>query len=92
MPPSRYLRHRATICRSAPRGGSGVGADAVADEIIVSTYAPSPAAAPTVLLRLFVDDDDATARVRAVVLAVDREGFPVIRGGNYKIEARGIVD
>lgn len=26
------------------------------------------------------------------ILAVDREGFPVIRGGNYKIEARGIVD
>ena len=26
------------------------------------------------------------------VLCVDREGFPVIRGGNYKIEARGIVD
>lgn len=25
-------------------------------------------------------------------LAVDRDGFPVIRGGNYKIEARGIVD
>lgn len=25
-------------------------------------------------------------------LCVDREGFPVIRGGNYKIEARGIVD
>lgn len=26
------------------------------------------------------------------ILCVDREGFPVIRGGNYKIEARGIVD
>ena len=26
------------------------------------------------------------------VLAVDRDGFPVIRGGNYTIEARGIVD
>ena len=26
------------------------------------------------------------------LLTVDREGFPVIRGGNYKIEARGIVD
>lgn len=26
------------------------------------------------------------------VLAVDREGFPVIRGGRYKIEARGIVN
>jgi hypothetical protein len=25
-------------------------------------------------------------------LCVDREGFPIIRGGNYKIEARGIVD
>lgn len=25
-------------------------------------------------------------------LCVDREGFPVIRGGNYRIEARGIVD
>lgn len=25
-------------------------------------------------------------------LCVDREGYPVIRGGNYKIEARGIVD
>ena len=25
-------------------------------------------------------------------LCVDREGFPVIRGGNYKIESRGIVD
>ena len=25
-------------------------------------------------------------------LAVDREGFPVIRGGRYKIEARGIVN
>ena len=25
-------------------------------------------------------------------LCVDREGFPVIRGGAYKIEARGIVD
>jgi prepilin-type N-terminal cleavage/methylation domain-containing protein len=45
----------------APRAGSGVGAgEAVADEIIVSTYAPSPAAAPTVLLRLYVDDDDDT--------------------------------
>lgn len=29
---------------------------------------------------------------RRPVLAVDREGFPVIRGGNYRIEARGIVD
>ena len=26
------------------------------------------------------------------VLCVDREGFPVIRGGKYKIEARGIVN
>jgi hypothetical protein len=26
------------------------------------------------------------------LLAVDRDGFPIIRGGNYKIEARGIVD
>lgn len=26
------------------------------------------------------------------MLAVDREGFPVIRGGQYKIEARGIVN
>jgi len=26
------------------------------------------------------------------MLAVDREGFPVIRGGKYKIEARGIVN
>lgn len=26
------------------------------------------------------------------ILCVDREGYPVIRGGNYKIEARGIVD
>jgi hypothetical protein len=26
------------------------------------------------------------------ILAVDRDGFPVIRGGNYTIEARGIVD
>lgn len=26
------------------------------------------------------------------MLAVDREGFPVIRGGRYKIEARGIVN
>lgn len=26
------------------------------------------------------------------ILAVDREGFPVIRGGKYKIEARGIVN
>ena len=25
-------------------------------------------------------------------LAVDRDGFPVIRGGKYKIEARGIVN
>ena len=51
----------------APRAGGGVGADAVADEIIVSTYAPSPAAAPTVLLRLFVDDDDATDEEGLVV-------------------------
>lgn len=29
---------------------------------------------------------------RRPILCVDREGFPVIRGGNYKIEARGIVD
>jgi len=49
----------------APRGG-GIGAgtrgggDAVADEIIVSTYAPAPVDAPTVLLRLFVDDDPDT--------------------------------
>ena len=26
------------------------------------------------------------------ILAIDREGFPVIRGGRYKIEARGIVN
>lgn len=26
------------------------------------------------------------------MLAVDREGFPIIRGGQYKIEARGIVN
>ena len=45
----------------APRAGGGVGgAEAVADEIIVSTYAPAPVAAPTVLLRLFVDDDPDT--------------------------------
>lgn len=29
---------------------------------------------------------------RRPLLCVDRLGFPVIRGGNYKIEARGIVD
>lgn len=26
------------------------------------------------------------------ILAADRDGFPIIRGGRYKIEARGIVD
>ena len=26
------------------------------------------------------------------ILCVDKQGFPVIRGGNYKIEPRGIVD
>ena len=29
---------------------------------------------------------------RRPILCVDREGYPVIRGGNYKIESRGIVD
>ena len=29
---------------------------------------------------------------RRPVLCVDRDGYPVIRGGAYKIEARGIVD
>ena len=44
----------------APRFARGGAGEAVPDEVILSTTAPGPAGTPTVILRLFVDDDPDT--------------------------------
>jgi hypothetical protein len=58
------------------------------DHVVYRTYKPHHGDAPGTHYIHKLGEESG----RRPFLAVDRDGFPVIRGGNYKIEARGIVD